>query len=39
MIYSLIRYSVEEPSEEWEREVLVFIQAIDRDASLRGRVS
>ena len=39
MIYSLIRYSIGEPSAEWKSEVLGFIQAIDRDASLRGRVS
>ena len=39
MIYSLIRYTVEAPNEEWEREVLAFIQAIDGEASLRGRLS
>jgi hypothetical protein len=39
MIYSLIRYAIREPSEDWEREVSAFIQAIDRDPSLRGRVS
>jgi hypothetical protein len=39
VVYSLIRYTISEPSEEWEREVLAFIHAIDRDTSLRGRVS
>ncbi len=39
MIHSLIRYSISRPSEDWEREVLAFIQAIDREASLRGRLS
>jgi hypothetical protein len=39
MVYSLIRYTIIEPSEEWEREVLAFIRAIDCDTSLRGRVS
>jgi hypothetical protein len=39
VVCSLIRYTIGEPSEEWEREVLAFIRAIDCDASLRGRVS
>jgi hypothetical protein len=39
MIYSLIEYRRKEPSEAWEREVVAFIQAIERDPSLRGRVS
>ena len=39
MIYSLIEYRIKEPSETWEREVLAFIQAIDGDPSLRGRIS
>jgi hypothetical protein len=39
MIYSLIRYSINVPNEDWEHEVLAFVRAIDRDPSLRGRVS
>ena len=39
MIYSLIEYRLKEPSEAWEGEVLAFIHAIDREPSLRGRVS
>ena len=39
MIYSLIQYKLKEPSKAWEREVLAFIQEIDCDPSLRGRVS
>ena len=39
MVYSLIRYTVKAPTDEWEREVLAFIQAIDREPSLCGRVS
>ena len=39
MVHSLIRYTLSEPSDEWECEVLAFIRAIDSDASLRGRVS
>jgi hypothetical protein len=39
VVHSLIRYTLSEPSDEWECEVLAFIRAIDSDASLRGRVS
>jgi hypothetical protein len=43
VIYSLIEYRlkehIKEHSEAWEREILAFIHAIDRDPSLRERVS
>jgi hypothetical protein len=39
VIYSLIEYRIKEPSKTWESEVVPFIEAIDGDPSLRGRIS
>src|ERR1700722_18145990 len=39
MVYSQIRYTLHTPSEEWEREVVAFIDAVECDPSLSGRIS
>ena len=39
MVYSQIRYTLNTPSELWEQEVMAFIEAVDSDPSLSGRIS